>query len=182
VLIIPPKPPHFPFLKRLFQLGNTLLIERDSYHFPYGDTFIDIQFKNAINNTLDMLGKHLSLRILNLEHVQELVACLHCIANLAVLKSFVVGSATKHERKKTYMKFLTGSNPTLQKLIGEVPPLQVPLDLHTMKSGIPTELNHVLDFFFLQITEFCFFVSKRALIVVEVIQTCPLNASMQKHQ
>ena len=53
-----------------------------------------------------------------------------------------------HERKKTYIELLAGSNRTLRKFTGEVEPLQESLVLHTMKSFIPNVLNDVLDFFF----------------------------------
>jgi len=53
-----------------------------------------------------------------------------------------------HERKKTYIEFLTASNQTLRKFTGEVKPLQESLVFHTMKSFIPNVLNDVLNFFF----------------------------------
>ena len=47
-----------------------------------------------MNNALDTLGKHLSLSILILEHLQHLAASLHGSADLGLLKSIVVSSAT----------------------------------------------------------------------------------------
>ena len=53
-----------------------------------------------------------------------------------------------HERKKTYIELLAGSNRTLRKFTGEVKPLQESLVLYTVKSCIPNVLNDVLDIFF----------------------------------
>jgi hypothetical protein len=48
-----------------------------------------------MNNALAMPGKHLNLSILILEHLQDLAACSHGIADLGLLKAIVVTSATK---------------------------------------------------------------------------------------
>jgi hypothetical protein len=69
-------------------------MDRDSHRLLNSNTLIDIRVKKAMNNALDTLGKHLSLTIFILEHLQQLAVHSQGISDLRLLKSIVVSSAT----------------------------------------------------------------------------------------
>jgi hypothetical protein len=70
---------------RQLQSRNTVQIHRDSDRHQRSDTHMDIWFKMAINNALDILCKPLGLRILVVKPLEDLVVCLHGVADLVLL-------------------------------------------------------------------------------------------------